>query len=157
MGTEYRHRLVDEANKLGIVGIGRKSTYQLRREVDAALNKRLHMKFSYTVMQAVRQHLGLEEDDDSRDAEINAMPLEQVLEHYLHWEGVINYTSVIVGIVSACGLPAKGKQRALVEVTPDLEQEEMSDGDLKLWFADMFAGADYGNVEVLEVRSAAPE
>jgi len=43
------------------------------------------------IMQMVRQHLGLEEYDTSRDAEINSMTHVSVFAHCLEWEGIIGY------------------------------------------------------------------
>ncbi len=51
------------------------------------------------IMQKVRQHLGLEYYDTSRDAEINDMAHNDVFYHCLEWEGIIGYDLTIRGWV----------------------------------------------------------
>ena len=48
-------------------------------------------KYPDYIMAKVRQHLGLEEDDTSRDAEINRMSPNSLFDHCLEWEGIIGY------------------------------------------------------------------
>ena len=43
------------------------------------------------IMEKVRQHLGLEHWDSSRDSEINNMSHDSILDHCLEWEGIIGY------------------------------------------------------------------
>lgn len=43
------------------------------------------------IMERVRQHLGLEPYDTSRDAEINTMSRDTVFDHCLEWEGMMGY------------------------------------------------------------------
>lgn len=50
--------------------------------------------FDY-IMEAVRQNLGLEADDESKDDEINSMPRLKVLECVCNWNGLINYADTI--------------------------------------------------------------
>ena len=47
------------------------------------------------IMQKVRQHIGLESYDTSRDAEINSMSHDSVFQHCLEWEGIIGYDLAI--------------------------------------------------------------
>ena len=56
-------------------------------------------RYSSQVMERVRQRLGLEEGDKSRDAEIEAMSQYYVLDHCLCWEGIIGYTQTIIDMV----------------------------------------------------------
>ena len=56
-------------------------------------------KYSYTIMKRVRQRLGLDENDTSRDAEIESMSGYEILDHYLKWEGIIGYTDEILDVV----------------------------------------------------------
>ena len=56
-------------------------------------------KYSPEVMGRVRQVLGLEEDDESRDAEIEAMSPNEVFRRCLEWEGLIGWTEDICGMV----------------------------------------------------------
>lgn len=49
------------------------------------------------IMEKVRQHLGLEPYDTSRDEEINSMSHRSILDHCLEWEGIIGYTGQIIG------------------------------------------------------------
>jgi len=43
------------------------------------------------IMEKVRQRLGLESYDTSRDEEINLLPRNNVLDACLEWEGIIGY------------------------------------------------------------------
>ena len=52
-------------------------------------------KYTTYIMQKVRQHLGLESYDTSRDAEINNMSHNAVFRHCLEWEGIIGYDNAI--------------------------------------------------------------
>ena len=54
-------------------------------------------KYPVYIMEKVRQHLGLEHYDTSRDAEINEMSHSAVLDHALEWEGIIGYGGTIRG------------------------------------------------------------
>jgi len=47
------------------------------------------------IMDKVRQHLGLESWDTSRDEEINNMSHSEVFRHCLEWEGIIGYDLTI--------------------------------------------------------------
>lgn len=49
------------------------------------------------IMEKVRQHLGLEAYDTSRDADINNMSHDEVFQHCLYWEGIIGYENTIKG------------------------------------------------------------
>ncbi len=52
-------------------------------------------KYSDDIMEAVRQNLGLEADDESRDDEINDMSRQEILECVCNWNGLINYADTI--------------------------------------------------------------
>lgn len=58
-----------------------------------------HKHYSLEVMQAVRQHRGLDENDTSQDEQIRTLPVWEILDHYLRWEGIIGYTEIIRAIV----------------------------------------------------------
>lgn len=47
------------------------------------------------IMEKVRQRLGLEEWDTSRDHEINNMSHDTLFKHCLEWEGIIGYDYTI--------------------------------------------------------------
>lgn len=49
------------------------------------------------IMNKVRQRLGLEPGDMSKDSEINDMTHDSVLDHCLEWEGIIGYGYTIRG------------------------------------------------------------
>ena len=51
--------------------------------------------YSDNIMDRVRQHIGLEPGDTSRDEEINRMSRDAVFDHVLEWEGIIGYGSQI--------------------------------------------------------------
>ena len=52
------------------------------------------------IMKNIRQNLGLEPDDTSKDSEIMQMPKEEALERFLIWEGIIGYGNLIISAVS---------------------------------------------------------
>ena len=56
-------------------------------------------KYSPVVMERVRQRLGLEEDDKSRDKDIEAMSPFKLLDHCLCWEGIIGFTHLFKDLV----------------------------------------------------------
>lgn len=58
-------------------------------------------KYPDEVMAALRQEMGLEENDISQDHLINEMSTTEILRKYLHWEGIIGYTDNILAILSA--------------------------------------------------------
>ncbi len=60
----------------------------------------MQKQYSDFIMGAVRQNIGLEEDDTSRDAEIMEMSGEEIVDRYLTWNGIIGYTSYIIDVVS---------------------------------------------------------
>lgn len=47
------------------------------------------------IMMCVRQILGLDKYDDSRDAEINKMSANEVFEHVCNWNGLLGYADTI--------------------------------------------------------------
>lgn len=51
--------------------------------------------YSKDIMQSVRQNLGLEEDDTSRDEEINKMSKSEIFEKRCTWEGFFGYSNEI--------------------------------------------------------------
>lgn len=52
-------------------------------------------KYSESIMECVRQRLGLEKYDDSRDEEINRLSPDEILDHVCNWNGLIGYASTI--------------------------------------------------------------
>ena len=60
----------------------------------------MQKQYSDFIMRAVRQNIGLEEYDTSRDAEIMEMSGEEIVDRYLTWNGIIGYTYNIIDVVS---------------------------------------------------------
>lgn len=52
-------------------------------------------KYSESVMEYVRQRLGLEKYDDSMDNEINELSPNEVFEHVCEWNGLCGYAHTI--------------------------------------------------------------
>lgn len=52
-------------------------------------------KYSETIMECIRQRLGLEKEDTSRDEEINELSSEEVFEHVCNWNGLLGYAYTI--------------------------------------------------------------
>lgn len=53
-------------------------------------------KYPEHIMKVLRQRLGLEADDTSRDNEINTYSPNEALEEVLTWEGICGYGSIII-------------------------------------------------------------
>lgn len=56
-------------------------------------------KYPNYIMEAVRQNLGLEKDDISKDEYINNMEESEILEKYLTWNGIIGYGNMIIELI----------------------------------------------------------
>lgn len=54
-------------------------------------------KYPNSIMEKVRQRLGLGPDDASRDEDINGMSQDEVFQHCLYWEGIVGYENQIKG------------------------------------------------------------
>lgn len=52
-------------------------------------------KYSESIMECVRQRLGLEKYDDSRDEEINHLSPDEVFDHVCNWNGLLGYATTI--------------------------------------------------------------
>ena len=55
------------------------------------MQKTAQKTYSERIMKNVRQNLGLEEDDTSRDDYIMSLPPEDVFDRYCTWEGLLGY------------------------------------------------------------------
>ena len=53
------------------------------------------MNYPEYIMRKLRQRLGLEEDDTSRDTEINMYSPNEAFEEILIWEGFIGWSEII--------------------------------------------------------------
>ena len=56
--------------------------------------------YSDDVMQAIRQNLGLEPDDISRDSEIFRMSKLEAFEKCLNWENIVGYSGIILNFIN---------------------------------------------------------
>lgn len=52
-------------------------------------------KYFYYIMTAVRQNMGLDEHDTSRDDEIEKMSKEEILDRVCEWDGLTGYGKFI--------------------------------------------------------------
>lgn len=52
-------------------------------------------KYFDCIMEDVRQNLGLEPDDTSKDDEINEMSRDEILDRVCEWHGLIHYGDTI--------------------------------------------------------------
>ena len=57
------------------------------------------MKYPEYIMKKVRQRIGLELNDNSKDEEIEIMSPGEIIDAVLEWEGIIGYTEFIVDLV----------------------------------------------------------
>lgn len=55
----------------------------------------LENKYPEEIMEYVRQSLGLEESDESKDSEINEMSANEVFDYVCNWNGLIGYADLI--------------------------------------------------------------
>ena len=51
-------------------------------------------KYEEYIMRDLRQRLGLEPDDESKDDEIMLMSKDEAFESILEWEGIVGYASL---------------------------------------------------------------
>ena len=51
------------------------------------------------VLRDIREHLGVEPGDDSLDGTIAGMSTLEALNHYLEWNGIVNWSSNILEAV----------------------------------------------------------
>ena len=59
----------------------------------------MQKQYSNYLMRSVRQSMGIDEDDTSRDDAIMEMDSYELLDRFLEWEGIIGYTQKIVNIL----------------------------------------------------------
>lgn len=57
------------------------------------------MKYPRYIVDKVKQNLGIEVDDHSKDEEIEIMSPGEIIDAVLEWEGIIGYTEFIVDLV----------------------------------------------------------
>ena len=57
------------------------------------------MKYPEYIMKKVRQRIGVEPNDNSKDEEIEIMSPGEIIDAVLEWEGIIGYTEFIVDLV----------------------------------------------------------
>lgn len=60
------------------------------------------MKYDKYIYKIVRQWMGLDEDDKSRDNEINSLSPREVFEAILEWDGIIGYGDKILRWIEDC-------------------------------------------------------
>lgn len=68
-------------------------------DVDELNKKDVEHAYPTYIMEKVRQRLGLEIHDTSRDDEINSMSHDVVFSHCLAWEGIIGFDYMITDLV----------------------------------------------------------
>ena len=59
----------------------------------------MQKQYSNYLMRSIRQSMGLDEDDTSRDDAIMEMDSYELLDRFLEWEGIIGYTQKIINIL----------------------------------------------------------
>lgn len=78
--------LFDETKVMECIGIIDKCDMRLENNPN---------KYPEYIMMCVRQILGIDAYDDSRDAEINKMSANEVFEHVCNWNGLLGYADTI--------------------------------------------------------------
>lgn len=59
----------------------------------------MNQNYPDNIMEILRQRMGLDEDDTSRDDELQTLTPLEALDECLSWEGIDGYTSWILGII----------------------------------------------------------
>lgn len=59
-------------------------------------------KYPQYIVRTVRECLGLDEEDSSRDNIINRMSPSEVFRRCLEWEGIIGYNMRIISLIEDC-------------------------------------------------------
>ena len=84
------------------------------------------------IMETLRQRIGLEEDDTSRDEELQMLTPEEALNECLEWEGIDGYTSWILNVI---------RDTFKVKLVKDFQY--MSKQDFVQGLGNIFAAQDY--------------
>lgn len=58
--------------------------------------EQLEQKYSSDVIESVRQQLGLEDDDASKDARILNMSKNEIFKHVVNWDGLMGNYDVTI-------------------------------------------------------------
>ena len=59
----------------------------------------MNQNYPDNIMEILRQRVGLDEDDTSRDAELQTLTPVEALEECLSWEGIEGYTGWILDVI----------------------------------------------------------
>ena len=92
------NQMIDETSDHGdFTGLEYTKLMQIlgRTELTQTEAQSVEPRYPDYIIDKVRQHLGLEHNDVSRDAEINGMSHNTVFTHVLEWEGIIGYQYTI--------------------------------------------------------------
>lgn len=84
------------------------------------------------IMETLRQRIGLEEDDTSRDEELQMLTPQEALNECLEWEGIDGYTSWILNVI---------RDTFKVKLVKDFQ--DMSKQDFVQGLGNIFAAQDY--------------
>ena len=93
------------------------------------------------IMETLRQRIGLEEDDTSRDEELQMLTPQEALNECLEWEGIDGYTSWILNVI---------RDTFKVKLVKDFQ--DMSKQDFVQGLGNIFAAQDYmGNIVAMQM------
>ena len=84
------------------------------------------------IMETLRQRIGLEEDDTSRDEELQMLTPQEALDECLEWEGIDGYTSWILNVI---------RDTFKVKLVKDFQ--DMSKQDFVQGLGNIFAAQDH--------------
>ena len=93
------------------------------------------------IMKTLRQRLGLEEDDASRDEFINTYSPSEAFEEVCNWEGLINYASEIkwwIESIYGVDLDTIETEDSLDSLFEDMETESECVKDCPYFYADEY-------------------
>lgn len=82
---------VNDLKKRGCTDIQVVTDEEISDKICIYNNPNMTYKYNDEVMKAVRQSLGLDGNDTSRDSDIMQMDKKDVFEHYCLWNGLLGY------------------------------------------------------------------
>lgn len=82
----------------------------MKNDIKGQTKKKNTERISTDIIRNVRENLGVEPDDSSKDDEINRMSLNEIFDRWCEWNGLINYGKTIRKVIgSVYGIDIEGK------------------------------------------------
>ncbi len=82
----------------------------MKNDIKGQTKKKNTERISTDIIRNVRENLGVEPGDTSKDDEINRMSLNEIFDRWCEWNGLINYGKTIRKVIgSVYGIDIEGK------------------------------------------------